>query len=184
LFAAATLMQRHGFAYGGVMQCANRLTAVLICLCLCMASAVQPARAQQRELPYWASLRVNEVNMRAGPSEDYRISWVYRRLGLPLKVLRIKEGWRLVEDPGGTRGWMLAQFLTRQRGAIIVGDGIGGDGPADMHESGHAGSALKWRFSPGNIGKLGECSAGWCALDIGGRAGFVEQARLWGAGEP
>lgn len=172
-------MQWHGSAYDGAMQSMNRLTAVLICLCLGVASIAQPARAQQRELPYWASLRVNEVNMRAGPSEDYRITWVYRRIGLPLKVVRIKEGWRLVEDPGGTRGWMLAQFLTRQRGAIIVGDE-----PADMRESGSDGSALKWRFSPGNMGKLGDCTASWCALDIGGRAGFVEQSRLWGAGEP
>ncbi len=161
------------------MQSVNRLTAALICLCLGIAVPAPSAHAQQRDLPYWASIRVKEVNMRAGPSEDYRISWVYHRAGLPLKVLRIKEGWRLVEDPGGARGWMLAQFLTRQRGAMIVGDG-----PAEMRDSGNASSALKWRFSPGNMGKLGDCSAGWCALDIGGRAGFVEQARLWGAGEP
>ncbi len=172
-------MQRYGFAYGGAMQSVNRLTAVLIWLCLGIAVPATGAHAQQSDLPYWASIRVKEVNMRAGPSEDYRISWVYRRAGLPLKVLRIKEGWRLVEDPGGTRGWMLAQFLTRQREAFIVGNG-----PADMRESGNEGAALKWRFSPGNMGKLGDCSAGWCALDIGGRAGFVEQARLWGAGEP
>ncbi len=130
-------------------------------------------------MPYWASLRVAKVNMRAGPSEDYRISWVYRRQNLPLKVVRLKEGWRLVEDPGGARGWMLSQFLTRQRGAIVVGQGL-----ADMREAGNPGARLLWRLEPGVVGKLGDCTGGWCWFDTNGRTGFVPQGRLWGAGEP
>lgn len=173
------LLHRPAFAYDAMMQIVIRSKAALTALCLGLAIAAGPARAQQRDLPYWAALRVSEVNMRVGPSEDYRISWVYRRQGMPLKVLRLKEGWRLVEDAGGTRGWMLAQFLTRQRGAIIVGKE-----PADMREAADAGSRLRWRFAPGHVGKLGDCSAGWCAFDIGGRTGYVAQDRLWGAGEP
>lgn len=137
------------------------------------------AAAADRDVPYWASLRVNEVNMRVGPGEDYRISWVYRRVQLPLKVVRLKEGWRLVEDPDGARGWVLAQFLTRTRGAIVAGKGA-----AEMHESPGAGARLLWRLEPGVVGKLGECTDGWCRLDVGSRTGFVEQGRLWGAGEP
>ena len=117
--------------------------------------------------------------MRVGPGEDYRISWVYRRAQLPLKVIRLKEGWRLVEDPGGARGWVLAQFLSRDRGAIIAGHG-----PAEMREKPGAGTKLLWRLQPGVVGKLGDCTTGWCSLNIGGRAGYVEQDRLWGAGEP
>ena len=48
-----------------------------------------PAAAQDREVPYWASLRVDEVNMRVGPSAEYKIAWVYRRQGLPVRVVRI-----------------------------------------------------------------------------------------------
>ena len=87
------------------------------------------AAAADRGVPYWASLRVNEVNMRVGPGEDYRISWVYRRQQLPLKVIRLKEGWRLVEDPGGTRGWVLAQFLTRS-----AARSLSAQAPAEMRE--------------------------------------------------
>src|SRR3569623_1682469 len=74
-----------------------------------------PAGAQDRETPYWASLRSDEVNMRVGPSEDYQISWVYRRAGLPVKVVRIKEGWRLVRDSEGAEGWVVGRLL-RVRG--------------------------------------------------------------------
>lgn len=151
----------------------------LICAMLVAVLAFSPASAADREVPYWASLRVDEVNMRVGPGEDYRISWVYRRKHLPLKVLRLKEGWRLVQDPDGSTGWLLAQFLTRDRGAIVAGSGL-----ADMREKPQAGARLMWRLEPGVTGKLGGCSGGWCQLDLGGRGGFVEQDRLWGAGQP
>ena len=171
-------MQARAFAYDARMRLPILTTAIIAAMALGMALS-PGAFAKQRDVPYWAALRVGEVNLRAGPSEDYRISWVYRRQGLPLKVLRYKEGWRLVEDPGGTRGWMLAQFLTRQRGAIIAGEG-----PADMREAGDPAARLKWRLAPGHVGKLGTCSLGWCQIAIGGRTGFVRQDRLWGAGEP
>jgi SH3-like domain-containing protein len=144
-----------------------------------IALGTSSAFAADKGVPYWASLRVNEVNMRAGPSEEYRIAWVYRRQHLPLKVVRLKEGWRFVEDPDGARGWVLAQFLTRARGAIIAGTG-----PADMREQANPAAKLMWRLEPGVVGKLGDCAAGWCTFDVSGRAGFVEQTRLWGAGEP
>ena len=138
-----------------------------------------PAAAQEAEVPYWASIRAPEVNMRAGPGEDYRISWVYRRPQLPIKVLRLKEGWRLVQDPDGAQGWMLARFLTRQRGGYITGKDH-----AEMRESAEAGAKLLWRLEPGVTGLLGECQNGWCAFSVGERKGYVEQARIWGAGEP
>ena len=153
--------------------------ASLACTLLVSSLLTASAAAADRAVPYWASLRVDEVNMRAGPGEDYRISWVYRRAQLPLKVIRLKEGWRLVEDPGGARGWVLAQFLSRDRGAIVAGQGM-----AEMREKPGAGTRLLWRLEPGVVGKLGECTAGWCSLNVVGRAGYVEQDRLWGAGEP
>lgn len=139
-----------------------------------------PLNAQEAETPYWASIRKDvPINMRVGPGEDYRILWVYQRQHLPMKVLRIKEGWRLVEDPDGARGWMLARFLTRDRGAIVKGRDA-----APMRESGDGNAKLLWRLAPGVIGLLGDCKAGWCELAVGPRKGFVEQSRLWGAGEP
>lgn len=138
-----------------------------------------PAAAQEIEVPYWASIRSTEVNMRAGPGEDYRISWVYRRQHLPIKVLRLKEGWRLVQDPDGAQGWMMARFLTRQRGGYVHGTGL-----AEMRESASADAKVLWRLKPGVVGLLGDCADGWCAFSIGERKGFVDQARVWGAGEP
>lgn len=135
-----------------------------------------PLAAEDVETPYWASIRAGEVNMRVGPGEDYRITWVYRRQHLPLKVLRIKEGWRLVEDPDGTRGWMLARFLTRDRSGYVRGPQ-----PAEMRDSGDGEGRLLWKLAPGVVGKLGDCKAGWCAFVVDQRKGYVRAANLWGA---
>src|SRR5689334_13089375 len=135
---------------------------------LVFLSLATPAAAQEREVPYWAALREDEVNMRVGPSENFPIDWVYRRQGLPVKVLRINQGWRLVEDPDGTRGWVVARLLTPDRGAIVVGDG-----PAEMRESASSGARVLWRAEPGVVGVLGACDDGWCKFAVGGRKGWI-----------
>ncbi|ANU08113.1 SH3 domain-containing protein [Paraurantiacibacter namhicola] len=138
-----------------------------------------PAAAQDREVPYWASLRADEVNMRVGPSADYPIDWVYKRQGLPVKVVRVMQGWRLVQDPDGTQGWIVARLLNPQRTAIVTGEGLAAmrAEPADT-------AKLMWNAEPGVVGKLGNCEDGWCLFDVSGREGWIEQDRLWGAGEP
>ena len=138
-----------------------------------------PAAGQDRDVPYWATLRAEEVNMRVGPSEEFPIEWVYRRPGLPVKVVRLNEGWRLVEDPDGERGWIVARLLDPDRGAIVVGEGL-----AELRAAPDASAAVRWRAEPGVVGALGDCEAGWCKLDTGGREGWIRAERLWGAGEP
>ncbi len=130
-------------------------------------------------MPYWASIRATVVNMRVGPAESYKIDWVYRRVGLPVKVLRRKEGWRLVEDPDGARGWVLARFLSRERSGYVAGDR-----QAELRKEPGASSRTLWLIEPGVSGKLERCEAGWCLFDVGGHRGYIRQDRLWGAGEP
>ena len=138
-----------------------------------------PAAAQDGEVPYWASLRAEQVNMRVGPSESYPIDWVYRRRGLPVKVVRLMQGWRLVVDPGGAQGWINARLLTPERTALVVGEGL-----APIRAEPSATAALRWNAEPGVVGKLGNCESGWCQIDVGGRRGWIEADRIWGDGDP
>ncbi len=153
----------------------NKLTIVLAAFVL----LVTPAQAQDREVPYWATLRASEINLRVGPSADYRIEWVYRRPGLPVKVIRVMDGWRLIEDPDGTRGWVASRLLSPDLGVIVIGKGN-----ADMREDADADSGLKWRLQPGVVGALHECGSEWCEISVGNRTGWVREDRLWGDGEP
>ncbi len=163
---------------------------IALSACLFFAGlAAAPAHAADDGVPYWASLRGREANLRVGPGEDYRISFRYRREDLPMKVLRVMDGWRLVQDPDGSRGWMLARFLKRDRGAIVKGGEKKGKGSdarvmAAMHEQADSSSRILWKLAPGVTGKLGDCAEGWCKFDVAGHAGYVRQEALWGAGEP
>jgi SH3-like domain-containing protein len=139
-----------------------------------------PVAAADRAVPYWAAIRAKTMNARVGPARDYKIVWRYQRQQLPLKVIRVKEGWRMIQDQDGATGWVLQQFLTPERSAVVTGAGL-----SEMRaEAGGQGRVL-WQVEPGVVGKLGDCAAGWCRLDTGaGHAGYLPQARLWGAGVP
>ncbi len=44
----------------------------------------------------YVTLRANEVNLRAGPGEQFPIQWVYRRKGLPGEVIGKSDVWRKI----------------------------------------------------------------------------------------
>ncbi|RXZ66023.1 SH3 domain-containing protein [Pelagerythrobacter rhizovicinus] len=142
-------------------------------------SGYGPASAQEREVPYWATIDTSKLNMRVGPSVNYRIAWVYKRPGLPVKVIRVIDGWRLIRDPDGDQGWVVARLLSADRGAVVVGEGL-----AAMREAPSDNAKLRWNVEAGVVGKLGECENDWCTFDVDGRIGWVRAERLWGAGDP
>lgn len=141
------------------------------------AQAGQPALAQKRP-PYWASIRAGEALMRTGPGRNFPAVWLYRRAGLPVKVIETFESWRKVEDPDGTQGWMQVRLLSEDRTAIVR------DGVQPMLVRPEPGSRIAWRAAPGVVGRLGDCSAGFCRFDVGGKRGYVNAEGLWGPGEP
>lgn len=147
------------------------VSALMLAMLLCA-----PLAAQERELPYWASLRYDEVRMRVGPSEEYPIEWVYKRKGLPVKVVRVREGWRLVEDPDGAQGWIARSQLDPARGVMVVGNGL-----AAIHDEPSSASVVKWRAQPGVVAGLLRCQVQWCEVDAAGRKGWIARDRLWGA---
>lgn len=79
----------------------------------------------------------------------------------------------------GAQGWVLSSFLSPRRSALVVGDGL-----AAIRAKPDVSSKLKWNVEAGVVGYLGDCAEGWCEFDVHGRAGWVQQDRLWGAGEP
>lgn len=165
--------------------CIMKYLMTLACFALAlMATTAAPLQAQERVLPYWASLKYNEVRMRVGPSEDYPIEWVYKRQGLPVKVVRLREGWRLVEDADGAQGWIASSQLHTARGALVVGAG-----PTEVRAEPLAGAAVRWRAEPGVVALLLRCREAWCEVNLAtvkqrkngqNVRGWIERQRLWG----
>lgn len=154
------------------------LTLLGLGLFLSISLLASDARAQEREIPYWATMRFDEVNMRVGPSQEYKIKWVYKRKGLPVRVIRLREGWRLVQDHEGTQGWIASSQLSPKLGAMVIGDGT-----AELRQEPSDASAVRWRAEPGVVGDLVRCRDAYCEVDVAGRSGWVLMERLWGAGE-
>ncbi len=142
---------------------------------LALFSAVGPAAAQSDpELPYWASISVDEARMRKGPSPDVPVTWEYRRKDLPVKVIARFETWRKIEDPDGTQGWMAARLLSRTRTAIVTGE------IRPLRAEANVSAAISYRAEPGVVGRITDCAKGWCLLDVKGRKGWIETGHIWG----
>ncbi|PAL20723.1 SH3 domain-containing protein [Sphingopyxis sp. GW247-27LB] len=152
------------------------MTSRRFALILLSLAAIGPAAAQSSdpELPYWASISVDEARMRKGPSPDVPVIWEYRRRDLPVKVVARHETWRKVEDPDGTQGWMAARLLSRTRTAIVTG------GVRPMRQSPDPAAAVAYRAEAGVVGRITDCKKGWCLLDVKGRRGWIEVDHIWG----
>lgn len=151
------------------------MTSRHLAVILLSLAVVGPAGAQSDpELPYWASINVDEARMRKGPSPDVPVIWEYRRKDLPVKVVARHETWRKIEDPDGTQGWMAARLLSRTRTAIVVGE------IRPLREAASSASPVLYRAEPGVVGKISDCANGWCMLDVKGRRGWIETDHIWG----
>lgn len=138
------------------------------------ALAVGPAVAQSEDVPYWASIAVDEARMRKGPSPDVPVIWEYRRRDLPVRVVARYETWRKVEDPDGTTGWMAARLLSRTRTAIVIG------GSAAMRDEASANARVAYRAEAGVVGRITDCADDWCLFDVKGRRGWIAAGDIWG----
>ena len=154
------------------MQVRRGAVAALV---LAMAA---PAAAQDKQPPYWASIASGEAMMRTGPGRNYPGTWLYKRRDLPIRVVKTYPNWRMVEDPEGTRGWMLVSLLSDRRTAIIdKGE------PREIHVKPDANSAVRYRAEPGVIGRIEHCRSDWCHIAIGKREGYIKTSDIWGVSE-
>lgn len=144
------------------------------------ATIVATPALAAKKVPYWASLNVGEAMMRTGPGRNFPAEWLYKRRGLPVKVVktytdvRAHAEWRRVQDPDGAEGWMQASLLSDQRTALVTGD------VRPLRDKPDAQAAVLWRAEPGVVGKVTQCASGWCNLDVGGKKGFIEIGHLFG----
>ena len=133
-----------------------------------------PAFAQERPVPYWASIAAGQALMRTGPDRTYPALWLYKRRDLPVRVLQVLGPWRRVQEQDGSSGWMLATLLAARRTAVVMGQYrpiLSEPGP-----NGH----LLWQAEPGVIGRISKCDGQYCRIQIGEKVGWIEQSGIWG----
>src|ERR1700692_638037 len=70
-------------------------------------------------VPRYVSLKSDHVNVRAGPTKDNAVAWVYTRSGLPVEITAEFENWRRVRDSEGAEGWVYHSLLSGRRTAVL-----------------------------------------------------------------
>ena len=129
-------------------------------------------------VPRYVSLKSDHVNVRAGPTKDNDVAWVYTRSGLPVEITAEFENWRRVRDSEGAEGWVYHSLLSGRRTAVITMKTK--DEFAPLYERTDQTSAVAARLQAGVVAQVKRCAAGWCRIIGNGFEGYIEQQRLWG----
>lgn len=153
---------------------ARLLPACLLTVCL-LATPPAIGAEETAQLPRFASLRAETVNMRSGPGVRYPIEWVFSRKALPVQITAEFDTWRRIRTSDGTEGWVHQNMLTAKRSALIVGSVM-----HELRRSPEATADAVARVEPGVIGRLIECAPEWCRLEIAGERGWLRRSELWG----
>ena len=141
-------------------------------------SLAVPAAAQDKQPPYWASIASGQAMTRAGPGKNYPGVWLYQRRDLPIRVVRKYENWRMIEDPEGTRGWMLVSLLSDRRTAVVKpGE------PRPIHAKADGVSRVRYKAEQGVVGRIEKCRDGWCHIAVGKREGYIRTSDIWGVSD-
>jgi SH3-like domain-containing protein len=129
-------------------------------------------------VPRYVSLKSDHVNVRAGPTKDNDVAWVFTRSGLPVEITAEFENWRRVRDSEGAEGWVYHSLLSGRRTAVITMKAK--DDLAPLYDRADPNSEVAARLQAGVVAQVKKCAAGWCRITGNGFDGWIEQQRLWG----
>lgn len=171
------------------------LAAVLTAAGMMAMSAAAPASASTETLPLgkvsglplprYASLKTDRVNLRQGPSKDYRTNWVFQRAGMPVEIVAEYETWRRIRDAEGTEGWVLHSLLSGRRTAVVMPWAKPGAKPLPLLDDSRDKAPIVAELQPNVIASVKQCTDGWCRIIIpragaGDVSGYIKQDILWG----
>ncbi|MDE0969414.1 MAG: SH3 domain-containing protein [Octadecabacter sp.] len=169
----------------------NVLMAIILVMLLPLAQSISaqetvvPNTAMQSErgpvtnlpIPRYVSLKVNEANVRRGPSLSHRIDWVFQRRDMPLRVVGEYGHWRRVMDREGMGGWVHYSLLSGNRTVIIDRDLL------VLRRQPDANGVEIAILEIGVIANLDKCYIDWCRLHSAGYRGWALKAGIFGVDE-
>lgn len=145
-----------------------------------LAAGEGPSGPSGLPLPRFVSLKSERVNVRAGPTKDHNVNWVFTRVGLPVEIIAEYENWRRIRDWEGAEGWVLHSLLSGRRTALIAPKAKSGADFIPIHASAIGESPVTAKLQAGVLGAVKRCNGSWCRITGEGFDGWIEQERLWG----
>jgi SH3-like domain-containing protein len=166
------------------------LTVAMVAAFALVAQPSQPASAQGAAgaapklgpsglpLPRFVSLKAGRVNVRVGPGQGYKVSWVFTRSGLPVEIVQEFDNWRRIRDSDGTEGWVFHSLLVGKRTAVVA-PWQDGD-PLPIRANPLDTAEITAYLQPKVVSSVSKCEDGWCRLIDKRFRGWIKQTNLWG----
>ena len=141
---------------------------VWIAVAMMLAACGERRRASSRTdrsglpIPRFVSLKSDKVNVRAGPTKDHDVAWVYNRAALPVEVTAEFENWRRIRDWEGAEGWVYHSLLSGKRTALVSPQSKKKDELLELRDKPDAASPVIAKLQHGVLATVKRCKDGWC----------------------
>ena len=137
-------------------------------------AAGQNAKGKAADPIRFASLRADEVNVRAGPGVRYPVKWVFVRKRLPVAITAEFESWRKISDSEGAEGWVHRAMLSAKRSIVVT------EKSRTLRRSASDKAPAVAQLTRGIVAQIESCNGLWCEVAVGAYSGWVRQTGLWG----
>ena len=118
-------------------------------------------------------LKNDKVNVRYGPSFDYPIKYIYKKINLPVKVIDKKENFRRIIDNKKNSGWIHISQLKQSKSLITLSNKILFKKPTKF-------SKPLAKIETGRLLLVKKCESNWCLVEKKSFKGWVDEENLWG----
>jgi len=118
-------------------------------------------------------LKNNKVNVRYGPSFDYPIKYIYKKIQLPVKLIDKKENFRRIIDHKKNSGWIHVSQLKKSKSLISTSAKILFKKPTKY-------SKPLAKIEKGRLLLVNKCEKNWCNIETEKFSGWIEKNNIWG----
>ena len=122
----------------------------------------------------YLSLKKNKVNVRYGPSFEFPVKFIYKKINLPIKQIDKKENWRRVIDLKNNSGWIHWSQLKPINSIIPLKDKILFKKPSNF-------SRPLAKIKKGRVLVIQKCQLDWCKIKTEDFKGWIKTDNIWGS---
>ena len=121
-------------------------------------------------------LKNNKVNVRYGPSFDYPIKYIYKKISLPVQLIDKKDNFRRIIDHKKNTGWIHISQLKMSKSLITTSVKILFKKPTKY-------SKPIAKLDTGRLLLIQKCEKIWCNVKTEKFSGWIDKNNVWGSAE-
>ena len=118
-------------------------------------------------------LKNNKVNVRYGPSFDYPIKYIYKKIKLPVQIIDKKENFRRIIDHKKNSGWIHISQLKKSKSLIVTSQKILFKKPTKY-------SKPLAKLDVGRLLLIKKCEKNWCNIETEYFSGWIDKTNILG----